>query len=234
MLAAIAMSMCACGGNAHTVSTASVAVESQSTYAVSDGSGEGASQTATADFGEITEENFMDFPTTDESEFETFSVDGGVYIKYCSSEDPVVVVPETIGGEKVLGMSDGVFFQKDNLIAVSLPDTVEHVGNMIMNCFNLKYINLGSGLKEISNFIVQRSKVMEKIYVPEGVESINSVATCCPELKDIYVPSTATEITGLVTTVDYDCPNAVIHTPKGSAAEQWAIEHDIPVVNDYE
>jgi len=112
MLAAMMASLCACAGNAHTVSTGSTSAASQNSEAVSENSSEAVSQSAATDVGEITEENFMDFPTTDESEFETYSVDGGVCIKYCSSDDPVIVVPETINGETVVALADTVFFGK--------------------------------------------------------------------------------------------------------------------------
>jgi len=231
ILAAIMASLCGCAGNAHTVSTGSTSAASQNSEAVSENSSEAVSQSAATDVGEITEENFMDFPTTDESEFETYSVDGGVCIKYCSSDDPVVVVPETINGETVVALADTVFFQKNGLVAVSLPDTVKSVGGIIMDCTNLKYVDLGKGLEEITNTAVCASDVIEKIYIPKGVEFVDNVAYQCPNLKDIYVPDTVTEINYLVSS---DSEGAVIHTPSGSVAEQWAMDNGYTVVNDYE
>ena len=230
MLAAMMASLCACAGNAHTVSTGSTSAASQNSEAVSENSSEAVSQSAATDVGEITEENFMDFPTTDESEFETYSVDGGVCIKYCSSDDPVIVVPETINGETVVALADTVFFRKDGLVAVSLPDTVKSVGAVIMECKNLKFVDFGKGLVSLNKTTVYGSDAIESIYLPKGVEYINNIAHNCPKLKDVYIPDTVTEIVYL----SLEPEDVSIHTPSGSYAEQWALDNGYTVVNDYE
>ena len=68
----------------------------------------------------VTEENFRDFPVSDESIFGFDVVDGGLEIGGCKKDvaDKVIVVPETINGKRVVSIGFGAFSQLENVEAI--------------------------------------------------------------------------------------------------------------------
>ena len=101
---------------------------------------------------EVTQENLSTFPVTDESMFTTEPVEGGVSITGCSYERDVIVVPEQINGQTVVEISDYAFMNTE-IQGIVLPDTVTHIGVGAFDmCHELKYVDLGTGLKTIGAF----------------------------------------------------------------------------------
>ena len=236
---AMVTALCACGkGTSNNVqsvggSTAGVSADASNESDMND-SYQGSEAEEKVDAADITEENYKDYPVTPEEEFDYIGEEGkGIYIKSCSSDDPVIIVPETINGRTVVGLWRGAFFNMPELVAVSLPDTVVEIGDC---CFQmsskLKYVNLGKGLKYYGLTIFANCDSIERIYIPEGANSESAIAQSCSNLKDVYVPSSVIDFTNLF--YKEQSPNAVVHTPSGSAAEQWAKDNGITVINDYD
>ena len=72
-------------------------------------------------------------------------------------------------------------------------------------------------------------KLLEKVTIPSSVIKIESdVFSKCPELKEIFIPESVTEIDPYAF---YMSENVTIYTPAGSYAESFAIENNIPYVN---
>ena len=183
--------------------------------------------------GQVTAENFRSYPVTDESMFYVDDVEGGVALSGCKSElkDKVIVVPEKISGAEVVAVAMGAFYANDDVIAIVLPDTVKAIeDSSFLNCGNLKYVYLGSGLKEIGVMIFNYCGGIEKIEFPEGLERIGGViAYDCASLKEIIIPASATDIpNGIMLSEDY---SGVIKTPAGSEAEKVALEYGLKVEN---
>lgn len=180
----------------------------------------------------VTEENFREFPETDGSMFNVDDIEGGVRLGRCKSKlkDKVIVVPEKIGGEEVIAVEMGAFYESE-AEAIVLPDTVRVIEeSAFLGCEDLKYVYLGAGLKETGDMVFNYCKSIEKIELPEGVERINGIiAFNCPALKEIIVPASVTDIpNGIMLSEDFD---GVIKTPAGSAAEKAALEEGLKVEN---
>ena len=106
----------------------------------------------------------------------------------CKSElrDKVIVVPEKIGGEEVITVGTGAFYENE-AEAIVLPDTVRVIEeSAFLGCENLKYVYLGAGLKETGYIMFSACKSIEKIEIPEGVEKVNGmIAFNCPSLTSL-------------------------------------------------
>lgn len=182
---------------------------------------------------QVTEENFRDFPVSDESIFGFDEVEGGLEVGGCKRDvaDKVIVVPETVSGKKVVSVGFGAFTELKNVEAIVLPDSIERIGeSAFTNCDNLKFVYLGKGLKSTGNMTFNMCKAIKEIELPEGMTSMNGIfAFNCPSLEVITVPATVKDVgNGIVSSKDF---NGVIRTPAGSAAERYALEHSIKVEN---
>lgn len=177
--------------------------------------------TASSDVAEATEDDFL---------FEEVEA-GKCEITACMYEGKVLKVPETLAGYQVVGIHrDGLaMLQAEEVI---LPDTVEYLDDYAFNtCENLKKVDLGTGLKRTGTHSFSYCHKLESLSFPEGMEQMNGVAfIVCEELGEVYIPASVTEITGGITSTSY-CPNVVIVTPAGSAAEAAATESGLPVKN---
>ena|GEM_PF-2838917 len=229
---AMMISMSACGGGQQPASASS-----SSTVVSTEGVSNESSQTVeqSEDYAEITEENYRDYPATDEScfSYNSYEDGSGVYITYCNCDDPVVIVPETIKDKKVVAIAGSAFYGKSEMVALKLPDSVEYIGEFCFaDCTQLKYADLGTGLKDYGQAIFSHCDVIEKIYIPDGADANMDIAYYCPNLKDLYVPSSLTVVDSLF--FKDQSPDAVVHTPSGSAAELWAKNNEVTVINDYD
>ena len=182
---------------------------------------------------DVTKENFRDFPTSDESIFSVKTTDNGIEINSCKRDinDRVIVVPETINGNRVVSIGFGAFTEIENAEAIVLPDTVERIGDgAFTGCEKLKYVYLGTGLKSTGDAMFNYCNSLKEIELPEGMTTMNGrIAGRCSGLEIITVPATVTEIkTGIISVHEFE---GVIRTPAGSEAEKYAIEHGLKVEN---
>jgi hypothetical protein len=196
-------------------------------------------QTTTVDEGvekeevttEVTLENLSSFPTTDEDEFTISSVEGGVEVTDCSADDYVIVVPESINGKKVVSIGNGAFYNNPTY-AIVLPDSVTFIDeNAFFDCTNMLYIDLGEGLQNIGELAFCGCASLKTVTFPDSLQKISSyIFQGCDSIEEIYIPETTTDIPRGIS--DYvSCPNAVVVTPAGSAAEAAAIAEETPVRN---
>jgi hypothetical protein len=181
---------------------------------------------------EVTLENLSSFPTTEEDKFTVSSVEGGVEITNCSADDYVIVVPESINGEKVVSIGNGAFYANQTY-AIVLPDSVISIDeNAFFDCANMRYIDLGEGLQSIGELAFCGCTNLKTVTFPDSLQKISSyIFQECDSIEEIYIPETTTDIPRGIS--DYvSCPNAVIVTPAGSAAEAAAIAEETPVRNE--
>ncbi len=149
----------------------------------------------------------------------------------CSSTAKVIRVPEILYGETVVGIgSNG--FNCTEAEKVVLPDTVVYLANNAFNnCENLKEVDLGSGLKRTGLFTFNFCNELRSVSFPEGFEEMTECCFCvCDKLGEVYVPASATIFGSMIVNPEI-CPEAVIVTPAGSAAEANAQEYGIPYRN---
>lgn len=180
---------------------------------------------------EVTEENYTRFPVSDASIFTIVQVDGGIEISKVdkTAKDKVIVVPETINGQKVVSIGSGAFLGV-KAEAIVLPDTVERLGFSPFNSLEfVEYIYLGKGIKTLGDMTFNLCNRLKKIELPEGTEKIgNYLVLYCPLLEEIIIPASVNDIYKLADNTDF---KGVIKTPAGSYAEQKAIAEGLNVVN---
>ena len=177
---------------------------------------------------EVTQDNLSTFPVTDESTFNTEPVEGGVSITGCSYEGDVIVIPEKIGGNTVVGISDYAFAMS-KMQGIVLPDTVKTIGRGVFEmCYNLKYVDLGSGLKSIDSMAFNNCTILQRVEFPDGMTTFYGIAfNNCDALTEIIIPNSVIKFDmGIVETTS--CPNAVIVTPAGSKVEADCIAYNVP------
>ena len=98
----------------------------------------------------ITEEKLSGHPETSENLFFTQEEDDGtITIRGYDGEDPVVVIPETIGGKTVACINFQAFDGED-ILAVRIPKTVNEIENeAFMRCEKLECVVIEGSLSEI-------------------------------------------------------------------------------------
>ncbi|MDE7361673.1 MAG: leucine-rich repeat domain-containing protein [Oscillospiraceae bacterium] len=153
--AAVALSLTACNTDGESSSpststkssTESSKTESSST--VSSSSTESTSDSKPEESGSertVPKESSVPEPTlADEADFETEAVDGGVCITKYKGSALNVVIPETIGGEKVVRIGEEAFQSNHSLIGVTIPGSVELIDSEALfgaftNCDKLKEV----------------------------------------------------------------------------------------------
>ena len=157
--------------------------------------------------------------------------DGKCAVNSCTAEVPVIEVPETILGNTVVGIQEFAFSNCE-AEEIILPDTVEYIeGAVFVNCYNLRSVDLGAGLQSIGQMAFNICPLLETVEFPDGMTTLDGVVfNYCDILSEVYIPASATEITGVIAYTDL-CPNIVIVTPAGSAAEAVALANELPVQN---
>lgn len=143
---------------------------------------------------------------------------------------------QTSSIQKVI-IEDGVtdlpylaFAGYENLNEAVIGDGITYLGpDTFLGCKNLKTVEFGEGLNLIDGGTFEGCR-FEEFHVPDGCYFINGGAfSGCKDLEIITIPETVTQIGD---DAFADCEKIVVYTVTGSAAEEYAIEHDIPYVLD--
>lgn len=169
-----------------------------------------------------------------EADFEVIDLgDGTCSLRYCSSEAPIVEVPETLYGMTLVSLESFSFNQSPAEMVV-LPDTVTYIADYtFVGCDNLKTVQFGAGLESVGEMIFNACLTLETVSFPEGMTTMESLTFgTCANLGEIYVPASVTEIPYGIATLEM-CPNIIIVTPEGSVAEDVASEMDLPVAHEF-
>lgn len=167
-----------------------------------------------------------------EEDFRTVSLgDGKCEIIGCSSDAEVIRVPETLYGETVTGIGSNAFAMLEAKTII-LPDTVEYLGKYAFNtCEKLEEVELGSGLKRTGLLSFNNCAELRSVTFPDGMEEMTECCFArCTKLGEVYIPASVTAFGNKITDSAL-CPEVMIVTPAGSAAEANAQEYGIPYRN---
>lgn len=167
-----------------------------------------------------------------EDDFRTASLgDGRCEIVGCSSTAKVIQVPETLFGETVVGIGSNAFAMLEAQ-KIILPDTVEYLEEYAFSvCEKLEEVELGKGLKKTGVAVFNICNELRSISFPEGMEEMTGCCFgICEKLGEVYIPASVTKFGDLIVDPAI-CPEVVIITPAGSAAEANAQEYGIPYRN---
>ena len=92
-----------------------------------------------------------------------------------SGNDSNIVIPDKIDGYKVEGIDSDTFYGRENIVSVTLPDSLKFIGNSAFEgCVNLKSIVIPNGVKEIGSFAFYGCESLANISIPDSVTSIGS------------------------------------------------------------
>ena len=157
----------------------------------------------------------------------------------------------------VMSIGDGAFRGCDSL-NYTIEDNFKYLGNknnpylylVRTTLKNIVSASINLDCKYISDYAFRGCKMLTNIKIPKNVTRIGSHAfEGCDSLKSVEIPEnvkwicyrafyscsslTNIKIPSGVTNIDYDafegCDNLVVQTIKGSRAEEYAGENDIPV-----
>lgn len=158
-------------------------------------------------------------------------MDGSFYITDIRTDKVNIVIPEKINGAPVVSIA-GYIFDATDIESVVFPDTLEMIGEAeFNNCKELKYVDLGKGLKYIGKMPFSGCNKLETVSFPDGMQLFDDVTFySCTNLKEVYVPESATEFGSGTPVIDIKtCPQAVVVTPSGSPAQKICEERGVPV-----
>ena len=118
-----------------------------------------------------------------------------------------IVIPSELGGCPVTSIADGAFAGCTELTGVTIPEGVKKLGQSAFSgCTGLTSVSL-----------------------PESLTSIGSYAFFgCAELPEITIPSS---VTSIGENAFFICDKLTIYCVRGSCAEKYAKENDIPFVS---
>ena len=164
---------------------------------------------------------------TDSSLFDyDYLEDGTIEITDYNGEDPAVIIPPTIDGGKVTSVSENFITYNTDIVSISIPYTVSHIGISVSSSeeytpsqltridvatSNEYYSSLGGVLynKDKTQLVKYPTMKEDKtFYIPDSVEEICYFAFVnCPYLEHIVIPKNADidrQPTGEVTAF-YNC-----------------------------
>ena len=119
------------------------------------------------------EETASEIQTFTDNLFTYAYVDGGVALYSCDNASLAVTLPDEINGKRIVEVSDGAFY----------------------NCNDIEYITLGKYVTKIGESAFQGCTALKQMTVPDTVTSIDRYAfSGCIALKTLKLPEHLTEI----------------------------------------
>lgn len=174
------------------------------------------------------------YVTPAESCFVWESVDGGVKITSYTGTDTAIIVPATLGGEKVVAIAADAFNQV-LLTGIKLPDSLTAIEKKTFYyCTTLMEVSLGAGtqfigaqafegcvaltkvelcsvLTSIGEMAFGACQGLKQITLPESLNSIERGAFCMAGLESAVIPGSVTEIGEQAFASCYNIKNLEIH-----------------------
>lgn len=175
---------------------------------------------------ELTLEDVLAAPETDASQFDWRPTEEGVYLRSCSSEDDIIVVPEEADGQPVIGVdANGLNFL--DCRALVLPDSIKILEQASLGIMNdLQILVYGSGMEKGLYMPAANLPDLKIVFVNEGAKYIpDCMVVHATGLEKVYLPSSLEEDTFVSNLLLVDCGDPTFIVEPGSAAEQYAIEN---------
>ncbi len=115
---------------------------------------------------------------------------------------------------------------KQNVTSVVIPEGATEIrAYEFEECTALTSVGIPEGVKKIGQGAFRSCTALTSVAIPEGVTTIESVAFWeCRELTSVTIPASVTEFGK---NVFMDCSKLTIRAPKGSKAEEYAMENHI-------
>jgi len=122
----------------------------------------------------------------------------GTYVEItgCDKSTEKVVIPAMIEGLPVKRIADYAFSNCQNLISVSLPESISYIGIQAFSyCYNLESINLPYSITAINEGTFYMCRALKSVEIPENVDTIGYKAFYgCSQLSEVYIPQNVSSI----------------------------------------
>lgn len=120
---------------------------------------------------------------------------GGITITSFIGDDTNIIIPEKIEGKDVTHIGSNAFRGRDNMISVTLPDTVIEIGTAAFaECDSLTTVVLSKSLTTITNYAFEKNPLLTSIVLPSSLTSVGSyIFQDCISLKQINIPKSLTD-----------------------------------------
>ena len=163
-----------------------------------------------------------------------------------------VVIPDIIDGKSVTKIGESAFSECTSLISITISDSVTSIDDgAFLGCTSLKNIKIPNNITSIGWAVFSGCEGLKNVTIGSNVTSIGEDAfTGCTGLTSIVIPNSVTSIgsfafdycTGLTSITIPDsvneigryafagCKNLTIYGIKGSCAETYANNNNIPFV----
>ncbi len=109
----------------------------------------------------------------------------------------IITIPEKVEGCSVTAIGEKAFYEKADIISVTVPSCVKTIGvSAFAKCTALTSVTIAEGVESIGKTAFNGCKVLTEITLPEGIASIGSSAFMnCTSLTTVNVSSTVTSLT---------------------------------------
>ena len=153
-----------------------------------------------------TEQDFLNWLKADGSAdtddktqiFEFYPLDDGTYSVSVGKATQMnnVSLPAAYKGKPVTAISEKGFDKCENLISITLPDTITSIGNYAFRrCYKLTSITMPDSVTSIGSYAFEQCSGLTSITIPNSVTSIGSGAfSNCSSLTNITIPDSVTSI----------------------------------------
>lgn len=101
--------------------------------------------------------------------------------------DTHVVIPEYIGGYRVVSIGQNVFANRNDIVSVTIPNSVVTIGDgAFYDCLGLVSVTLGNGIESIADSAFGDCGSLRQVTLPASVKSIGASAfRDCYELRNV-------------------------------------------------
>ena len=151
-----------------------------------------------------TEQDFLNWLKGDSSADENaqlldfYPLDDGTYSVSVGKATQMnnVSLPAAYKGKPVTAISEKGFDKCENLISITLPDTITSIGNYAFrSCYKLTSITMPDSVTSIGSYAFESCRGLTSITIPNSVTSIGRYAFhWCSKLTNITIPDSVTSI----------------------------------------
>ncbi|MDF2538599.1 MAG: Ig-like surface protein, partial [Herbinix sp.] len=134
-----------------------------------------------------------------ESDFSYTVSDNGVSITKYTGKGGNIIIPDTLGGQKVTEIKREAFRKNLALIGITIPASVNAIETQAFYDTNIKTVTFKEGMTQIPAFALQDCESVETIMIPSTVTVIKGGTYAgafdgCTNLKNIKLPKGLIEI----------------------------------------
>ncbi|MBQ8199955.1 MAG: leucine-rich repeat domain-containing protein [Lachnospiraceae bacterium] len=125
--------------------------------------------------------------------------DGSATVSTYSGAATELIIPSVVAYDgtnyTVKYIGTGVFYDKDFLERVTLPDTIVGIGNgAFRDCGSLKKINLPEGLQSVGEVAFSTCESLKEVNLPSTLTTLGNSAFAVTAIESLTIPASLTDI----------------------------------------